>query len=238
MSSTSATDGNDGNDGDDGWKGGGPVGSGGYVVLPGDCIESIAALNGFHWQTLWDHAGNAELRQRRKDPFLLLPGDKLHIPEKRVVDFSRATDKSHWFVLKSVPSRIAFVLKAGFKPRPGVRYRLEIDGDIISGTTGSDGKISATVKPGAKHANLSLPNTGEHFQIPLGHLDPIEEPSGVQGRLQSLGFYDGPLDGVASPSTLNALYCFQEIFKHSDNLEPTGKLDADTLKVLKREYGS
>lgn len=56
----------------------------------------------------------------------------------------------------------------------------------------------------------------------------------VQGRLRSLGFDPGPLDGDAGPRTAAALTRYQE----AHGLQPTGVADSDVLAELRREPGS
>ena len=53
-----------------------------YTVKQGDCFMSIAAANGFLWDILWNHGDNATLKQLRKDPNVLFPGDTIVIPDK------------------------------------------------------------------------------------------------------------------------------------------------------------
>jgi peptidoglycan hydrolase-like protein with peptidoglycan-binding domain len=60
----------------------------------------------------------------------------------------------------------------------------------------------------------------------------------VQGRLQQQGLYHGNVDGVWGPGTEAAVRSYQQ--QHS--LNPTGKLDSDTLASLNlgpnQNYGS
>ena len=82
------------------------VGGGSYEARSGDCIASVAFEHGFFWQTLWDHPDNAELKRLRKDPNVLLEGDKVAIPELRVKKAPAATEQRHKFKLKGVPAKL------------------------------------------------------------------------------------------------------------------------------------
>jgi hypothetical protein len=76
------------------------------VVQQGDCISSIAEEYGFFWRTIWNDPQNAELKRKRKDPNLLMPGDEIFIPDKTVKTETGATEQRHKFVKKGVPAKL------------------------------------------------------------------------------------------------------------------------------------
>jgi hypothetical protein len=97
-----------------------PVGSGDYIVEPGDCIASISFANGHIWQTLWNDSGNAELKQKRKSPYLLVPGDRVTIPPIRLKQEPGATEQLHQFKLNGVPALVRIqILESPDAPPPG-----------------------------------------------------------------------------------------------------------------------
>lgn len=67
-------------------------------------------------------------------------------------------------------------------------------------------------------------------QAGRGSENPVLE---VQVRLKAEGFDPGPLDGIFGPKTQAALQAFQK----SRRLEPTGKLNSPTLRLLGLEGG-
>jgi peptidoglycan hydrolase-like protein with peptidoglycan-binding domain len=67
----------------------------------------------------------------------------------------------------------------------------------------------------------------------LGFLHPITVASGVQMRLNNLGFACGPANGAQSPGYTAALQAFQR--KHLPQ-NVTGQADNDTLEALRNEY--
>ena len=103
-----------------------------YTVRQGDSIASIAYQHGFHWETIWNHPNNAELKQRRKDPNILHPGDVVFIPEKAEKQESASTGQRHRFRVKGAPQSLRMrLLDNDDEPRSGVSYILEIDGNLI-----------------------------------------------------------------------------------------------------------
>ena len=77
-----------------------------HEITHGDCIDSIALRYGFFPDTLWNHSANADLKQLRKDPNVLFPGDKLVIPDLQLREENGATEKRHRFRRKGVPAKL------------------------------------------------------------------------------------------------------------------------------------
>lgn len=96
----------------------GPVGSGAHEVRDGECIHSIAEQTGHFWETIWNDGGNADIKSARKNPDVLLPGDKLVIPPLDETPESGATEQRHRFRRKGVPIQLIIrVLKQGADDR-------------------------------------------------------------------------------------------------------------------------
>ena len=214
----------------------GPVGKGDYVVQAGDCMDSIAFKHGFFWETLWNHADNADLKDTRKDPFNLLPGDRVTIPDLTEKQESRATEDTHRFRRKGVPSIFKIQLMAGGKPRDGVPYRLVIDSFETKGETDAEGRIEVGIPPDAKKGKLFIDEHGEQPQtipLDLGSVGPIDELIGMQSRLENLG-YGCSKSGKLDDETIAALQNFQR----AHELEPTGEYDQKTKDKLFEVYES
>ncbi len=200
-----------------------------YTVKQGDCISSIAYEHGFFPDTLWNHAQNKQLKERRKDPNVLMPGDIVFVPDKRVKEVGKPTDEVHKFRVKNTPKRIQIQLKYIDSPLENTAYTLTFDGSEIDGVTDSQGWIKQSLPPNAKKAQISL-GDGTTFDLHLGSLDPIEEMSGIQGRLRTLGFYDGPLSGKLDEDTTSAIKRFQAY----GDLDVSGEVDEETKSQLQK----
>lgn len=214
----------------------GAVGQGDYVVVQGDCVESVAFEHGLFWKSVWDDPENAELKRVRQDPNRLLPGDRLHLLEKRLKLVDAGTEQRHRFRRKGVPSQIHVVLKQGGKPRAHVRYVLDVDGALFSDATNAQGELTHPIPPNARLAKIKFgpPDQQQEIDLPLGHMDPITEMTGVQGRLTNLGYRCGPIDGQLSAATAAALAAFQR----DAGLPPTGELDQPTRDALAQAHAS
>jgi hypothetical protein len=214
----------------------GPVGEGNFLVSEGDCIESISLRAGLLWTTIWNHPQNAALRKARVSPNVLLPGDRLYIPEKVQKTVDRPTEKRHFFIKKGVLSKLRICVKVVDEPRRDTPYTLVIDGKSQSGTTDHDGWIEVVIPPNAQSGELTVgvdPLHQQIFTLELGAMDPVTEILGIQKRLRNLGFDCEPTGQLDGP-TSTAIAQFQK----SDGLPPTGELDRLTIERLKGRYGS
>jgi len=197
-----------------------------YVVQQGDCISSIAARYGYFWQTIWN--ANAELKELRDNPNVLLPGDVVKIPDKVLREESCATDQNHQFVLKGTPAKFRLIVERFNIPLANRRYILEIDGKVFEGTTDAGGLLEVSIDPAARAGHLQMPDDGLECALELGNLDPVDQIIGVKQRLQNLGFYHGALDGVENEELRDALAAFQS----SVDMEGSGDLDDATRQQL------
>ncbi len=212
----------------------GPVGSGNYEVQQGDCIESIASDHGHFWGTIWNHPNNQQLKQKRKNPNILLAGDNVFVPDLRIKQESGPAETRHRFRRKGVPSKVQIVLKdKQGNPRPNLDYVMEIDGQLAQGKTDGQGKVEHPILPNAQKGRLIVGNEGEEYDLNLGNMDPVTEITGVQSRLENLGF-NCEVTGKLDDTTKQAIRAFQK--KHA--LKETGEPDDPTRQKLEQEHGS
>ena len=198
-----------------------------YQVKQGDCIFSIAFARGFFADTIWNHPNNKDLKEKRKDPNVLMPGDTVFIPDKRLREYSEATNQVYKYKCKNTPKQLQIQFIEYDKPVKEMEYTIKIDGVESKGKTDGEGWVKQSIKPDAKSAKLVFAD-GSECELKLGNLDPAEEVAGTQGRLNRLGFYEGPIDGKLTDEMKEIIKLFQQ----SNDLKATGEVDAQTKDKL------
>ena len=232
-------------------KGTGPVGSGDYVVREGDCISLIAKNTGHFWRTIWEDAGNSELKEIRHDPNVLLPGDRVTIPPLRKKQELGETERRHRFVRRGEPAifRLRLVTaprrlrrEAGKpqepRPRANVPYTIYFDGKLVaSAVTDAEGKLECPIPGNAREGKLvTEPGTPREkvYPIRLGHVSPITALRGVKARLSNLGLPCNDGSDELTDRLRGALRAFQ--MRHG--LADTGQPDQPTRDKLVEVHGS
>jgi hypothetical protein len=200
-----------------------------HNVQQGECLSSIAHHYGFgDWRTIYQHPQNEQFRQLRPNPNLIFPGDKLHIPDPRMSKVSAGTGQAHTFKLTRRKTFLRLNV-FGDLQRTGLtgNYELQVEGlpKPMKGPIGADGSIDVEIPASARKAWLTLyePDAEEpyqEFELHMGALDPVTTTSGVQARLQRLGFDCGPTDDLLGPTTRAALCRFQRKYELTDDGEP------------------
>ena len=86
-----------------------------HTVEQGEHLAAIAAAYGFMSSaTVWEHPGNAGLRELRKNPNILLPGDTVFIPDKEKKEVPVAAGKSSRFQVAREKLKLRLVLEELF----------------------------------------------------------------------------------------------------------------------------
>ena len=218
-------------------QGTGPVGQGDHVVREGECISSIAKDHGRLWKTIWDDPANSELKSVRKSPNLLLPGDRVTIPDQERKDEPIAAEQRHRFVRRGEPSTLKVRFTEWDKARANAEYKAYVDRKFVQeGVLDSDGGVEFSVPSDALKAEFLIydeDGTEDKRVVWLRQVPPISEISGVEARLHNLGFRCGHGDGSLNATLVQALKAFQ----HEHDLEVTGKPDEATRKKLQKLHG-
>jgi len=207
-----------------------------HTVEQGECLSSIARRYGLTWKILWDNSHNAELRKKREDPNVLMPGDQVYVREMKQRTTSKGDKATHSFKRKGVPTKLRLRLMRDDKSRANERYVLTVDGTSTTGTLDGNGQLEGVIPCDARSGNVVVGDDVDGYPLDLGALDPVGEATGLQGRLNNLGFYCGEVDGIVGPRTRTAIRQFQ-VAHASEGLRATGNADDKTKALLKQVYG-
>jgi hypothetical protein len=206
-------------------------------------MASISAQYGFaQWETIWNHPKNAAIKEKRKNPNVLAPGDQIFVPDPTPGSFACATGRRHTFQVKRAKTRLRLQLVDGSgQPYANAAYTIEVGkGGKPSikrqGTTPGNGVVDVLVPPDTTSGKVTLvpegspPEEAIEWQLNLGHLDPVQEQSGARARLDNL-FPRVPGLNVAEDARRKALLlAFQELH----GLPETGELDDATSQKLEQ----
>lgn len=198
-------------------------------VGEGESTSSLAKKNGHFWKKLWDHPENAELKQLRKDPNVLFADDKIFIPEVELKELPKPTEQRHKFKRKGEPCKIKLQLLQNGEPRANEDYVFEVGGKLIKGKTDADGQLEHYIPGDSSMGTLTLRNGEDVYPVKIGVLDPVDKETGVQQRLNNLGYDCGAEDGEIGEQTIEALKKFQA----EHDLQVSGEADAATKAKLK-----
>lgn len=199
-----------------------------HTIEQGESILSLAFQYGLFPNTIWNHPANTELKNKRKNMNILLPGDVVTIPDKQLKEYDKPTDKKHKFRRKGTPALFRLQVFDHEKPRANQSYTLIIDGTIYDGKTNGEGVLQHHIAPDARSGELTIGEDRQVILLSFGHLDPLSEITGIQKRLGNLGFDCGEPSEELNDATREALRLFQKRF----NLPVTGEADKATTDKL------
>jgi Putative peptidoglycan binding domain/LysM domain len=210
-----------------------------YFVKQGDYLAKLAKQFGLPVNVIWNHAKNAELKQKRPNPNVLFPGDRLYIPDLKSRDESCPTDRSHKFETSFSKLRLRLVLEDKYeRPIANAKCVLGIGSDFQYLTTDDNGRIDKIIPPDAEEGFVLIqdPETPERdvrISLKIGHLDPIDEVSGQTARLNNLGYFAGDIHQPDEDAFLSAVEEFQCDFE----LQVDGICGPNTQAKLKQVHG-
>lgn len=190
------------------------------TVVQGECIDSISLQEGIPSDRIWSFSGNQKLKADRKDLNVLLPTDKVVIPDpvSNWVE-GKATSNTHQFRLKPRLREYRIrALLAGTAPKALEYTSVEVDGKKMD-TTASGEWIVCQMPLNAAKAVIQIKDWGS-YEVELGNLDPLDTPSGKERRLQDLGYFDGLPEGM-DVNQDNAMKLFQQTHAPYKDAVPT-----------------
>ncbi|MFZ4573289.1 MAG: peptidoglycan-binding domain-containing protein [Phycisphaerales bacterium] len=192
----------------------------------------LADQFGLFWETIWNHPANEAVKAARGTPHVLLPGDRVHIPEIRVETVDCATEQKHAFRRKGIPLSLEVDVREDGEGMGGKRYVLLIEGRTSDGTVPASGVITVHMMPQDRTGELRV-HVGDKvrvYQLEFGALDPPQTESGALARLRNLGY--------ASGATLAESGLALKKFQRENGLAQTGTLTPETAGKLAEKHGS
>jgi hypothetical protein len=179
------------------------------------------------------HPQNAELFKERVDT-ILYPGDKIFIPDKRLDIAVAPSGKRYTFCIRPIPTKrkIRMLIKNNDgQPVTLEPVRVTVEGEVIDISTNKEGYLEVMIPILAKEAELQM--SGKKRILKIAYLDPVNKISGIQARLNNLGFKAGPADGINGKKTKAAVRAFQE----SRNIKVDGIAGPQTQRHLIDAHG-
>jgi N-acetylmuramoyl-L-alanine amidase len=204
-----------------------------HRVVQGQSLVNLAHRYGLPAERILNHPDNRDLFTGSRSQTTLYPGDRLTIPDRETGEIAAATEQRHRFRRQS-STWLRLRLLDENEPRADVPYWLVIDEREYTGQLDGDGRLELQIPARAQRGLLYLgENRDEEMEILIHHLDPMDHDSGVQKRLNNLGYDCGLEDGDIGPRSRAALKQFQA----DCDLEPTGQLDDRTREQLEQAHG-
>jgi hypothetical protein len=204
-----------------------------YVIQQGDHLRKLAFRIGFDPDSVWNDPSNAQLREKRT-PNLLYPGDVLYVPDADEVGamaLDVGTRNPYQASVPRVRNRLVFSNSDG----PMAEEPYAIRGlDAPAGATAMDGSITLSVPVTLREFHIHFKRRNVIRAVRVGDMDPINEDSGVDKRLQHLGFLSPPPYWDITVQRATALRLFQAAV----GVSQTGIFDATTQKALVERHGS
>lgn len=203
-----------------------------HRVQAGEGVSKIAYAYGRFPETVWNDPDNAQLRQRRDDANMLVPGDVLVVHDLRPKVEAAPTGQLTRFVLKTTPAQLRLQLTVGDDVLANLPYVLTVDGVRRQGNTDGDGVMEEYVSPRAERATLTMPALPAPIEIGLGRLPPIDTLPGVKARLANLGYFGGALGDAFDDAIKAAILVFQAALGLTASGDWQDEAFRDRLKAL------
>jgi N-acetylmuramoyl-L-alanine amidase len=211
-----------------------------HTVLQGECVSSLAYKYRLTVDAIYEDPNNADLKSKRPNPNVFLPGDQLYIPDPKQREDDEPTDRRHIFVVNYLPTYINIRLQnVAQEPIANARYQLKLDAVTLSGTTDDDGWIRGQIPACAELGTLkvwaSYPDGNDtviEMDVKLGWLDPLDTVLGIKGRLNNLGYDCGEVSDVEDDLYRYTVSQFQQ----DNGLEVSGLVDDPTRAALEKAH--
>ena len=179
-----------------------------HIVQQGETLVSIAAGCGLTPEQVWADESNAELRQTRISPNILLPGDRIYLPDKKVKSELCAVERRHRFRLRAQVCKLRLVLvDAAGQPIANQVCELQVEFERHPLVTDANGRVEQDIPVTARNAVLTVMDM--ELPLKIGFLDPVTEVPGQVARLNNLGYDAGSTERPEPQQLRSAVEEFQ-----------------------------
>jgi len=212
------------------------------TVQQGECLLSLAYEEGLPWDRIWNDPANRELKDKRKQPGILCPGDSVSIPEPRPRQEKGNTEEKHRFRMRSKVELRVHVHEIDGAPRADLPYYVEIDGRKYRGLTkktDKDGLCVAHVPANAVRGSLVVGEQEDVYDLWIGYLDPAVTVTGLHARLENVGFTAGGVETPYDEQSFVAMSQFlHAVGKNPSETDPANPEDEKSRTALQDWYGA
>lgn len=216
-----------------------------YVVRQGDYLVRLGWIHGFDPEEVWNDPKNEELKKLRGDHNILAPGDVVYIPAKQKEGLPIEKGATNRYVAKVPKVKMKVCFRDAMGPMANARFEIEGDAAPSEGTTDADGYIELNIPATTAEIHLRFPDREQTYTLLVGHLDPIENSSGIEARLRHLGYlvphaselFDVEMPHLDGDDHAERVAFAVRAFQQDQGIEATGIVDEATRSALKRAHG-
>lgn len=209
-----------------------------HRIAPGDHVVRLAYQAGHATvDAVWNHPANAELRDQRPDPGVLVAGDLVHVPDApdRVVE-GLLTRRDHRIVLTLPMPQLRLVLeRPGGIPHAAMACVAEFDDTRVQVVTDARGGLELELHPHTSKVQLDFDL--QRIELTIATLEPVDTIAGWHARLDNLGYQPGSLR-ANTPSDPYALRSAVEEFQCDHGLKVDGMMGPNTKAALLEAHGA
>ncbi len=215
-----------------------------HKVVQGESLSSIASHYGFNTiDSIYNHSNNSDFKALRSNPDIIHVGDEVFIPELSPAKYKIELNKKVTFIRKYPKELLSLLInfEEDEENQGGDKDAILIVNDVeYPSKSDSSGLVKWKLPKTSKRTGLVKlflepdQNEATHaFEVKLGDLNPVSENTGVQARLNGLGFHCGNIDNKIKDKSEEAIRKFQKV----NNLVVDGIAGTNTQQALENKYG-
>jgi hypothetical protein len=215
-----------------------------HKVVQGESLASIAKHYGFRSEdVIYNHSNNSDFKKLRPNPDIIHVGDEIFIPEINPAKYQVELNKKTTFIRKHPKENLSLLLnfeEDEDAQGAGIDAILIVDEIEYSSKSDADGLVEwklpkTPIRTGMVKLFLEPDqNEATHaFEVKLGDLNPVSENTGIQARLNGLGFHCGKIDSKIKNKSEEAIRKFQKV----NDLVVDGVAGKNTQQALENKYG-